>query len=131
LRPASKQCRGHGYIDPRQLHLTISGLGFHYISNRHTFSQIFELGMESPTALPQRREIAVDLVLRWCRRTLKQESLAPDPSDAASTTEIPLLAPGPTTVCMPLRVQLYTRTIDGHRPADIHARDPWHCLLHL
>jgi hypothetical protein len=58
-------------IDPRQLHLTISGLGFHYISNRHTFSQIFELDMESPTALAQRREIAVDLVLRWCRRTLK------------------------------------------------------------
>lgn len=55
-------------IDPKHLHLTISGLGFHYVSNRHTFSHIFEMDMESPAAIAQRRDIAVDIVLRWCRQ---------------------------------------------------------------
>jgi AcrR family transcriptional regulator len=53
-------------IDPRQLHLTISGLGFHFISNRPTFSRIFELDMSTPAALARRRAIAIDTVLRWC-----------------------------------------------------------------
>jgi AcrR family transcriptional regulator len=54
-------------IDPKHLHLTISGLGFHYVSNRYTFSHIFEMDMESPAAIAERREIAVDIVLRWCQ----------------------------------------------------------------
>lgn len=56
-------------IDPKQLHLTISGLGFHYVSNRQTFSHIFELDMKSPEAIAARRDIVVDIVLRWCRRS--------------------------------------------------------------
>jgi AcrR family transcriptional regulator len=53
-------------IDPRQLHLTISSFGFHFISNRFTFSRIFEMDMSSASAVAQRRAIAIDTVLRWC-----------------------------------------------------------------
>ncbi len=53
-------------IDPKHLHLTISGMAFHYVSNRHSFSHIFEMDMSSPEAIAERREIAVDIVLRWC-----------------------------------------------------------------
>jgi AcrR family transcriptional regulator len=53
-------------IDAKQLHLTISGLGFHFISNRNTFSHIFEMDMSSSTAMEERRKIVVDIILRWC-----------------------------------------------------------------
>ena len=54
-------------VDPIQLHLTISGLGFHYVSNQHTFSQVFDFDMTSPEAIATRREIAVEVVMRWVR----------------------------------------------------------------
>lgn len=54
-------------IDPVQLHLTISGLGFHFVSNQHTFSQVFDLDMASPTAIAARRDIAIEVVMRWVK----------------------------------------------------------------
>lgn len=54
-------------IDPLQLHLTISAFGFHYVSNRYTFSKLFDLDMNSEEAVAARREIAADIVLSWCR----------------------------------------------------------------
>ena len=56
-------------IDPKQLHLTISGLSFSFVSNRHTFSRIFELDMHTEEAKGLRREIVIETVLDWCRRT--------------------------------------------------------------
>jgi AcrR family transcriptional regulator len=56
-------------IDPTHLHLTISGLGFHYVSNRPTFSHIFDMDMESSAAQDARRKIAADIVLRWCLKS--------------------------------------------------------------
>jgi len=53
-------------IDARQVHLTISALGFHYVSNKYTFSRIFEFDMHSTAAREQRRDLIVDIVLRWC-----------------------------------------------------------------
>lgn len=54
-------------IDAVQLHLTISGQGFHFVSNQHTFGQVFDLDMSSPEGVAARREIAIDIVLRWVK----------------------------------------------------------------
>jgi AcrR family transcriptional regulator len=68
LKRGEKARKFRSGIDPKQLHLTISGLNFGYVSNRHTFSLLFELDMRSETARAQRREIVIDTVLRWCKR---------------------------------------------------------------
>ena len=54
-------------IDPTHLHLTISGLGFHFVSNRFTFEKLFNIDMTSKQAMEDRRKEAVDIVLRWCQ----------------------------------------------------------------
>jgi AcrR family transcriptional regulator len=55
-------------IDPKQLHLTISGLSFSFVSNRHTFSRLFELDMHTQGAKARRRQIVIEIVLDWCRQ---------------------------------------------------------------
>jgi hypothetical protein len=54
-------------LDPVEVHMSISALCFYNVSNRYTFSAIFEKDMVSPKALAKRREIVVDMVSRWCR----------------------------------------------------------------
>ena len=54
-------------IDPMQLHLTISAMGFHFVSNQHTFARVFDFDMTSPQAVETRREIAIDIVMRWVK----------------------------------------------------------------
>jgi hypothetical protein len=55
-------------IDPIDLHMTISALCFYNVSNRYTFSQIFDRDMTSPAAVASRREQVVQVVLAWCQR---------------------------------------------------------------
>jgi AcrR family transcriptional regulator len=52
-------------VDPIDLHMTMSALCFHMVSNRSTFSRIFKRDMASAEALARRREIVVDTVLRY------------------------------------------------------------------
>ncbi len=54
-------------LDPVEVHMSISALCFYNVSNRYTFSRIFEKDMTSPKALAARREIVVDMMDRWCR----------------------------------------------------------------
>jgi AcrR family transcriptional regulator len=54
-------------VDPVDVHMTISALCFYNVSNRHTFSRIFERDMTSPRATKRRRQIVLDIVERWCR----------------------------------------------------------------
>jgi hypothetical protein len=54
-------------LDPLDLHMTISALSFYNVSNRHTFSRIFEHDMSAAKVLRARREVVIDTVLRWCR----------------------------------------------------------------
>jgi AcrR family transcriptional regulator len=54
-------------VDPVDLHMSISALCFHYVSNRHTFSIIFKRDMTSTVAVHARREIVVDTVLAAVR----------------------------------------------------------------
>jgi len=53
-------------LDPVELHMSISALCFYNVSNRYTFSRIFEKDMSSPKALAARREVVVDTIERWC-----------------------------------------------------------------
>lgn len=68
LRKGKKEGVFRKDMDPVHLHLTISGLGFHFVSNRYTFGKVFDLDMTSKEAIDQRRAEVVDLVLRWCKR---------------------------------------------------------------
>lgn len=54
-------------LDALDLHMTISALSFYNVSNRHTFSRLFEHDMSAPRVLRARREVVIDTVLRWCR----------------------------------------------------------------
>jgi AcrR family transcriptional regulator len=55
-------------IDPIDLHLTISALGFFYISNRYTFGTIFSYDMTSARASERRKRVIVDMILRYVSR---------------------------------------------------------------
>jgi AcrR family transcriptional regulator len=55
-------------LDPVDLHMSISALCFHNVSNRHTFSIIFKRDMTSPAALRARREVVIETILAAVRR---------------------------------------------------------------
>jgi AcrR family transcriptional regulator len=55
-------------IDPLDLHMSISALCFFTVSNRHTFSLIFERNVGSAAALAQRRDSIVEMVARFVRK---------------------------------------------------------------
>jgi AcrR family transcriptional regulator len=55
-------------IDPIDLHMSISALCFHNVSNRHTFSIIFKRDMTSPAALAARRAVVIDTILEAVRK---------------------------------------------------------------
>ncbi len=55
-------------VDPVDLHMSISALCFFNVSNRFTFSTIFERDMSSPQALDARRRSTVDTILRYVSR---------------------------------------------------------------
>lgn len=52
-------------IDPLDLHMSISALCFFNVSNRYTFSKIFNVDMASPKATRKRRERVTDMILRY------------------------------------------------------------------
>jgi AcrR family transcriptional regulator len=56
-----------GDIDPVDLHMSISALCFFNVSNRYTFSTIFNRDIGAPKAMAKRREQVVDMVLAWVR----------------------------------------------------------------
>jgi len=54
-------------VDPVDLHMTISALSFYNVSNRHTFSFIFDRDLGAPEVHAARRDAVVDTVLRYVR----------------------------------------------------------------
>jgi AcrR family transcriptional regulator len=54
-------------IDPIDLYMSIAALSFFNISNRHTFSIIFNTDMESAEALELRKASITDMILRYVR----------------------------------------------------------------
>jgi AcrR family transcriptional regulator len=57
-----------GDVDPIDLHLLISSLCFHRVSNRHTFGTAFGRDPSHPRLRVRHREMVVDAVLRFARR---------------------------------------------------------------
>jgi AcrR family transcriptional regulator len=55
-------------LDPVDIHASISALSFFNVSNRHTFSLIFKLDMDSPAYIAQRRANVVEMVARFVRK---------------------------------------------------------------
>lgn len=54
-------------LTPLDLHLTISALAFHNVANRASIRQIFGYDMGLPENLARRRQIAIEMVLRFVR----------------------------------------------------------------
>ncbi len=54
-------------VDPVQLYISIAALGFFYLSNRYTLSTIFARDLGARTALAERRQHVVDVVLGYLR----------------------------------------------------------------
>jgi AcrR family transcriptional regulator len=56
-------------IDEIDLHMSISALCFFNVANRATFSRIFKREMATPEALARRREIVIDTIIRYVKKT--------------------------------------------------------------
>jgi AcrR family transcriptional regulator len=52
-------------IDPLDLHLSISALCIFNVSNRYTFSTVFDLDIGAPKAVAKRRVQVVEMILGW------------------------------------------------------------------
>jgi AcrR family transcriptional regulator len=55
-------------IDPIDLHMSISALAVFHVSNRHTFSLIFQRDLDSSKALIARRDSIIEMVVRFVRK---------------------------------------------------------------
>ncbi|WP_198937852.1 TetR/AcrR family transcriptional regulator [Pelomonas sp. KK5] len=55
-------------IDPIDLHMSISALCFFNVSNRHTFSVIFDRKLETTAVHSRRRDSIVEMVVRFVRK---------------------------------------------------------------
>lgn len=54
-------------VDPMQLYITIAGLGYFYLSNRHTLSAIFGRDLMAPRTREARMAHMIDVVLGYLR----------------------------------------------------------------
>lgn len=54
-------------VDPVDLHMSISALSFYNVSNRHTFSVIFDRDLAAPEVHAARRDVVIDTILRYVR----------------------------------------------------------------
>jgi hypothetical protein len=57
-------------VDPVQLYVSIAGLSFFYLSNRHTLSTIFGRDLGEADALAARRAHVADVILGYLRPDL-------------------------------------------------------------
>ncbi len=57
-----------GGVDAVDLHMSISALAVFQVSNRHTFSLIFQRDLESPAAQIARRDSIIEMIVRFVRK---------------------------------------------------------------
>ena len=70
-------------IDATELYISMSGLGYFYLSNRFTLSMLFERDLKAPENLARRKAHIVDMVLSYLTNGSPRGVLAP-PSPPAS-----------------------------------------------
>lgn len=56
-------------VDPVELYISVSALGYFYLSNRHTLSLIFDRKLIEPRELERRKQHVVDVVLSYLTAT--------------------------------------------------------------
>lgn len=54
-------------VDPIQLYISIAALGYFYHSNRHTLSTIFAIDLGSETAMAEREEHLIEVIMGFLR----------------------------------------------------------------
>ncbi|MEJ8573571.1 TetR/AcrR family transcriptional regulator [Microbaculum marinum] len=52
-------------IDPVELYISISALGYFYLSNRYTLSMIFDRDLRNPASIERRKAHIVDMILSY------------------------------------------------------------------
>jgi len=55
-------------VDPVDLYISMSGLAYFYLSNRHSLSWIFDQPLDEPKRLQQRRAHVVDVILGYLQQ---------------------------------------------------------------
>jgi len=68
LRRGAQQKVFRSGVDPVELYISIAGLGFFYMSNRHTLSTIFGEDLSAPQRLARRGEHIVDVLFAFLER---------------------------------------------------------------
>ena len=58
-------------VDPVDLYISMSGLAYFYLSNRHSLSWIFDSPLDDPQRLSQRRTHVVEVILDICSTELR------------------------------------------------------------
>lgn len=54
-------------VDPIQLYITISSIGYFYLNNRYTLGLAFSKDMVTPEALEERRQHNIDMIMRFLK----------------------------------------------------------------
>jgi TetR/AcrR family transcriptional regulator len=55
-------------VDPVDLYISISGLGYFYLANRHTLGTVFKTDLEAPARIAQRLQHMNEVILGYLRR---------------------------------------------------------------
>jgi TetR/AcrR family transcriptional regulator len=55
-------------VDAVDLYISMSGLAYFYLSNRHSLSWIFDQPLDEPKRLQQRRAHVVDVILGYLQQ---------------------------------------------------------------
>lgn len=54
-------------IDPINLYISISGLGYFYLSNRYTLSTVLDINLFHPTKIKQRHDHIIDVIMQYVK----------------------------------------------------------------
>jgi TetR/AcrR family transcriptional regulator len=67
-------------VDPVELYISISGLGYFYLSNQHTLSLLFKRKLTAPQAIEHRQAHLVDMVISYLTRKPEEGDWTPAPA---------------------------------------------------
>ena len=68
LRAGEEQGVFRKGVDPVELYISISGLGYFYLSNQHTLSMLFNRKLSAPDNIEHRQAHLVDMVISYLTR---------------------------------------------------------------
>ncbi len=78
LRDGEAQGVFRSGVDPVQLYISISALGYFYLSNQHTLGKLFARNLADPGNIELRRAHLVDMVLSFLTRNPEPGDWTPD-----------------------------------------------------